>query len=224
MAKRPVERPVKRHVERPVEPPIAVRRRLPTHERRNEIVAAVIGLACERGPDGITTQAIAERVSLTHGALFRHFADKDAIWRAVFEWVQRDLGAVVDEAFKQGGEPLAVLERVFLAQAAFVARHPGAPRILYHALQGPAGSPAHEAVRAMVASYTQRVRTLLESARASGHLSPSLDTSAAATLFVGTIQGLAVQRALLGGESGVLEAARAVFPLLLDGFRGVGAR
>ncbi len=198
----------------------AQRRRLPTRERRSEIVAAVVELARERGPDGITTQAIAEHVSLTHGALFRHFADKQAIWSAVFEWVQHDLGLVVDEAFASSGDPLAVLERVFLAHAQFVAQHPGAPRILYHALQGPDDAPNHRQVRAMVGAYRNRVASLLERARAAGQLRESLDVDAAATLFVGTIQGLAVQRALLDGESGVLDAARAVFPLLLDGFRG----
>lgn len=196
------------------------RRRLPSHERRNEIVAAVVELARDRGPDGITTQAIAERVSLTHGALFRHFADKEAIWSAVFDWVQHDLGLVVDEAFASSGDPLAVLERVFLAHAEFVSRHPGAPRILYHALQGPDDAPNHRQVRTMVGAYLHRVASLLERARSAGQLHGSLDVAAAATLFVGTIQGLAVQRALLEGESGVLDAARAVFPLLLDGFRG----
>lgn len=196
------------------------RRRLPSHERRSEIVAAVVELARDRGPDGITTQAIAERVSLTHGALFRHFADKEAIWSAVFDWVQHDLGLVVDEAFASSGDPLAVLERVFLAHAEFVSRHPGAPRILYHALQGPDDAPNHRQVRAMVGAYRHRVAALLERARTAGQLHESLDVAAAATLFVGTIQGLAVQRALLDGESGVLDAARAAFPLLLDGFRG----
>ncbi|HEY0879071.1 MAG TPA: TetR/AcrR family transcriptional regulator [Zeimonas sp.] len=205
------------------EPPLSLRprRRLPTQARRAEIVAAVVELARERGPEGITTQAIADRVALTHGALFRHFADKEAIWGAVFDWVQSDLGAAVDDAFAAGGTPVEILERVFLAHARFVARHPGAPRILYHALQGAERTPTHERVRSMVAAYTKRVAACLESARDTGQLSPALDPRVGATLFVATLQGLAVQRALLGGERGVLDAARATFALLLDGMRGV---
>src|SRR6187455_3079115 len=68
-------------------------RRLSSDERRVEIVQAVLGLAGERGPDAITTQAIAERIGVTQGALFRHFPDKDAMWVAVFEWVRRALAA-----------------------------------------------------------------------------------------------------------------------------------
>lgn len=197
------------------------RRRLPSHERRAEIVAAVVELARERGPEAITTQAIADRVALTHGALFRRFADKEAIWAAVFDWVRRDLGAAVDAAFASGGSPVEILERVFLAHARFVARHPGAPRILYHALQGDEHTPMHERVHGMVAGYTRRVAACLREARDAGALSPALDPQIGATLFVATLQGLALQRSLLGGEGGVIDAARATFSLLLDGLRGV---
>lgn len=197
------------------------RRRLPSHARRAEIVAAVVELACERGPESITTQAIADRVALTHGALFRHFADKEAIWGAVFDWVQGDLGSAVDAAFAGGGTPVEILEQVFLAHGRFVARHPGAPRILYHALQGAEGTPMHERVRAMVAAYTARVAACMREARDAGQLSAALDPQVGATLFVATLQGLAVQRSLLGGEAGVVDAARAIFALLLDGMRGV---
>lgn len=205
------------------ESPVSVRprRRLPSQARRAEIVAAVVELARERGPEAITTQAIADRVALTHGALFRHFADKEAIWGAVFDWVQQDLGAAVDEAFASGGTPVEILERVFLAHARFVARHPGAPRILYHALQDGEHTPTHERVRRMVAAYTKRVAACLRDARDMGELSRALDPQIGATLVVATLQGLAVQRSLLGGESGIVDAAKATFALLLDGLRGV---
>lgn len=200
---------------------LRARRRLPSSARRAEIVAAVVELARERGPESITTQAIADRVALTHGALFRHFADKDAIWGAVFDQVQHDLGIEVDAAFASGGSPIEILERVFLAHARFVARHPGAPRILYHALQSPEEAPMHRRVRAMVAAYTKRVAACLRDARDASQLSAALDPQIGATLFVATLQGLAVQRSLLGGERGVVEAAQSTFALLLDGLRGV---
>ncbi len=205
------------------ESPVSLRprRRLSSQARRAEIVAAVVELARERGPEAITTQAIADRVALTHGALFRHFADKEAIWGAVFDWVQHDLGAAIDEAFASGGGPVEILERVFIAHARFVARYPGAPRILYHALQDAERTPTHERVRTMVAAYTKRVAACLRTARDAGELSPALDPQIGATFFVATLQGLAVQRSLLGGESGIVDAAQATFALLLDGLRGV---
>lgn len=196
------------------------RRRMSAPERRRDVVSAVIGLARECSPDGITTQAIAERVGLTHGALFRHFADKRAMWVAVFDWVEERLGAVVDEAFRKGGDPIEVLERVFLAHVRFVAANPGVPRILFHELQSPSDSPFHERVRKLVRGYRARLGRLLGDAKRAGALPSALDEEAAAVLFIGTVQGLAVQAMLFRGEAGMNAAARRLFPLLLDGFRG----
>lgn len=201
---------------------VAKRRRLSAGERRAEVVAAVVELARVFGPEGITTLAIADRIGVTHGALFRHFPDKEAIWAAVFDWVQEQLGAVVGTAFAAGGDPLAVLERAFLAHVGFVASHPGVPRILFHELQRPADSTFRARVRKIVGAYRRRVCTLLTDAKKSGQLPQALDEEAAAVLFIGTVQGLVVQSTLFRHEGDMTAAARRIFPLLLDGFRGAG--
>src|SRR5512138_3011327 len=87
--------------------------RLSSEQRQTGIVAAVLALARERGPDAITTQAIAERIGVTQGAIFRHFPDKEAIWLAVFSWVRRALGEVLEAATQAGSSPLGKIERAF---------------------------------------------------------------------------------------------------------------
>ena len=201
--------------------PAAVRRtRLPAPERRRDVVAAVIELARESGPEGITTQAIAERVGVTHGALFRHFPDKQAMWSEVFDWVEARLASVVDDAFAGGGSPLETLERVFLDHVQFVSGHPGVPRIIFHELQGPAESALRDRARRLVRGYRGRIVGLLADAKRARELPVSLDEETAALLFVGAVQGLVVQSALFRGEAGMNAAARRIFPMLLDGFRG----
>lgn len=189
-------------------------------ERRREVVAAVVALASKLGPEAVTTQAIADCIGVTHGALFRHFPDKVAMWTAVFDWVQAELGAVVDQAFAAGGEPLVMLERVFLAHVGFVASHPGVPCILFHELQRTGDSPFRERVQSMVGGYRQRLSKLLQLAKKRGQLPPDLDQEAGAVLFIGTVQGLVVQSTLFRGEAGMLAAARRIFPLLLHGLHG----
>ena len=196
------------------------RKRLPAEERRREVIEAVLELARDASPEGITTQAIADRVGLTHGALFRHFPDKETLWIAVFDWVQKELGAIISDAFASGGNALARLEKVFLAHVGFAARFPGAPRILFHELQRPVDSPFHDRVRNMIGGYRQRISELLNEAKRAGQLSPMLDEAAGAVLFIGAVQGLVVQSALFRSEADMLAAARQIFPLLLDGFRG----
>ena len=72
--------------------------RLSTGERQIEIIHAVLTLAAENSPDAITTQAIAQHMGLTQGAVFRHFPTREAIWLAVVDWVEQNLGNVIAAA------------------------------------------------------------------------------------------------------------------------------
>jgi len=204
----------------PVAEPLK-RKRLPTAERRQEIIAVVLDLARNSSPEGITTQAIADRVGITHGALFKHFPDKQALWIAVFEWVQEQLGQAIRQGLQGEGDALTRLRQVFLAHVGFVARHPGAPRILFYELQQAKDSAFQERARNSLGGYRQRLRDLFQEASQNGQLSPVLDVEMAVVLFIGTIQGLVMQSAVFRNEAEMLAAANRIFPLLLDGFRGL---
>ena len=197
-----------------------VRHRLSGDERQREIVTTVLALARELGPDAITTHAIAARMGVTQGALFRHFPDKQAIWLAVFAWVRRALAGALDGAIEGARSPLNALERAFQAHVAFVATHPGVPRILFHELQYPGDSPVRAEVRAMVGGYRERLAALFAQAKDAGELPQSLDARVAPVLFIGAVQGLVVLSALDGDDAAIRRRAAALFALLLDGYRG----
>lgn len=196
------------------------RHRLTTDQRQREIVAAVLALARERGPDAITTQAIADRMGLTQGAVFRHFPDKQAIWLAVFAWVRESLGAALTAATEQVDSPLAKIERAFLAHIAFIVANPGVPRVMFHEMQYPGDSPVRAEVRAMITSYRQRLTLLFRQAKTAGELPRELDATLAPVSFIGAVQGLVIEASLAGDETGMVKRARKLLPLLLDGYRG----
>lgn len=194
-------------------------RRLPADKRRAVTVQAVIGLAAEQNPAEITTTAIAERMHMTQGALFRHFPTKHAIWQEVMEWVAECILARVDAATLGSKSPLAALEAVFTTHIDFVMEHPGVPRILFGELQRSDDSPAKSAVRLLLRHYNARLQTLIEQGKELGELAPVVDTTAAASLFIGMIQGLVMQ-SLLDGQSGSVRAKAAeVFAVYLRGIR-----
>jgi AcrR family transcriptional regulator len=66
-----------------VEP--AVRRRLPSEERRGQIVDAALRLVAERGVQGTTLHAIAKELGVTHPALYSHFAGRREIMLAALD-------------------------------------------------------------------------------------------------------------------------------------------
>jgi len=196
------------------------RQRLNSDERQREIVAAVLALARERGPEAITAQAIADRIGVTQGAIFRHFPDKAAIWMAVFAWVRESLATVLATAITKPSLPLAKIEAAFFAHVAFIAANPGVPRILFHELQYPGDSPVRAEVRTMISGYRERLASLFAAARSAGELPADFDPGLAPVLFIGAIQGLVIESAMAGSEAGMMARARQMFPLLLDGYRG----
>ena len=180
----------------------------------------MVELAAEQNPSDITTTAIARHMKLTQGALFRHFPTKEAIWQSVMEWVAERLLVRVDRAAEGVASPSAALQAVFLAHIGFVADHPGVPRMLFGELQRAESTPAKRLAQTLIQRYGQRLHRLLEAGKAAGEISPTLDTEAAATLFVGTIQGLVMQSMLAGDMARVRDDAPRVFEIYLAGIRG----
>lgn len=195
-------------------------RHLPADERRAATVEAVVELAAERNPSDITTTAIAQRMGLTQGALFRHFPTKDAILQAVMSWVSERLLARVDKAAADAASPLAALEAIFTAHIEFVTAHPGVPRMLFGELQRPGETLPKKVVQTLTQRYGERLHRLLEAGKAQGELDAALDVDAAAILFIGTIQGLVMQSLLAGDVTRIGRDAPGVFRIYR---RGIGA-
>ena len=192
-------------------------RHLPADERRAATVEAVVDLAAEQNPSDITTTAIAQRMGLTQGALFRHFPTKDAILQAVMSWVTERLLARVDKAAESTTSPLAALEAVFMTHIDFVSEHPGVPRMLFGELQRPGETLPKRMVQTLIQHYGERLHRLLEAGKAQGELDAGLDVDAAAVLFIGTIQGLVMQSLLAGKVSRIRRDAPAVFAIYRRG-------
>ncbi len=195
-------------------------RHLPADERRAATVEAVIELAAEQNPSDITTNAIAQRMGLTQGALFRHFPTKDAILEAVMSWVSERLLARAGRAAESAASPIAALEAIFDAHIDFVAQHPGVPRVLFGQLQQYGETMPKRMAGMLLQKYGKQLRHLLEAGRAQGSLDVDLDIDAATVMFIGTIQGLVMQSLLKGDPAQIRRDAPGVFVIYL---RGIGA-
>ena len=193
------------------------REHLSSEDRRAATVGAVIALAANHDPGEISTTAIAKHMGVTQGALFNHSPTKDAILKAVMTWVADRLLARVNSAASAMPTAGQALEAMFLAHTSFVTEHPGVPRMMFGELQR-AGSTAPKRMAAtMLRQYAERLRLQLERGRTSGEFAPQLDMEAAATLFVGTIQGLVMQALIAGDVQRISRDAPRVFAIYLRG-------
>lgn len=166
-----------------------------------------------QNPSEITTSAIAKHMNLTQGALFRHFPTKDAIWQAVMAWVAEHLLARIDLAAQGIESPLAAMQAMFMSHLEFVVDHPGVPRLMFGELQRAGQTPVKKIVQILIRNYSERLHRLIEEGKACGEISASLDTEAAAILFIGTIQGLVMQSMIAGEMERTHQYAQNVFAI-----------
>ncbi|MDQ1270128.1 MAG: TetR/AcrR family transcriptional regulator, partial [Thermodesulfobacteriota bacterium] len=164
----------------------SLNKHLPAEKRRTVTVEAVVELAGEQNPSEITTAAIAKRMGLTQGALFRHFPNKDAILQAVMEWVAERLMSLIEKVINAELSPLTALESIFMAHVDFITEHPGIPRMLFGELQRSEETAPKRITQALIHRYAERLNRLFEQGKTCGELDENFDNEAAATLFIGT--------------------------------------
>ena len=202
-----------------------------TEVRQAGLVDAALQLAAQRSPSDITTGDLARAVGITQGAVFRHFASKEAIWLAALAWVTDTLmrrlnaAAALDASPTDGPESstspdaLAALQAVFMAHVDFVMEHPGVPRVIFQELQQPQDTLLKARVRQLMQQYRNLLMRLLTRAKELKLIAPSADLTGACVLFIGSIQGLVMQALLAGDASVMRQQAPAVFALYQRGLQ-----
>ncbi len=102
----------------------AADRTVACEEREAEILDAATTLFAERGYDGADTQALADKLGVGKGTLYRYFANKRALFLAAVDRVMRRMCARIDSEVGAVGDPLGRLEAAIRAYLDFFAEHP----------------------------------------------------------------------------------------------------
>ena len=192
---------------------------LPAEERRQKTIETVIELAGEQNPSEITTDAIAKRMGLTQGAIFRHFPNKESILQTVMEWVAKHLLSLIDKAANSKSSPLDALETMFMSNVKFIEKHPGIPRMLFSELQRSGETGPKKMAQTLLLRYAERLNILFDQGKACGEIDKKLDNEAASILFIGSIQGLIMQSMIVGNNKYILLNAPKVYAIYQEGIR-----
>jgi AcrR family transcriptional regulator len=78
---------------------------------RSALIAAARKLFAERGFAETSTEAVVQAAGVTRGALYHHFKDKHALFRAVYENLEEHLMVYVASAVHNLHDPMALLRR-----------------------------------------------------------------------------------------------------------------
>jgi TetR/AcrR family transcriptional regulator len=183
---------------------------LPAAERRARAIQALLELACHCAPEQISTAAVAQRMGISHAALFRHFPSRDALWAESVRWatgqLEAELGAIAAETSRP---PLQRVRELLQAVVAFFCAYPGLLRMLLAELPRPGSHPASEEAKAFAARLRVILIGLLEQAHRQGWLRSPLPPSSLAPLLLATCEGMLLQ--------GLIHDTLPELPLRLEG-------
>ena len=84
---------------------------------REQLVTAATALFAQRGYEHTSIEAVLEQTGASRGALYHHFASKQALFEAVVDGVEAQVGEAVVVAGSEAGDvdPVARLRAGFLA-------------------------------------------------------------------------------------------------------------
>lgn len=163
--------------------------RRPAEDRRRQIADAALRVIAAQGLRGFTALAIAREVKLTDGALFRHFASKEAIVDAAIDRVEQ----LLFEGFPpQAQDPVDRLGEFFRRRMAVLGENPGiSPLLVSEELAKAASAEGVKRVAALRRRSTTFVRSCIDEARRRDLLAPGLGAEEASVVVLGSILALA---------------------------------
>jgi AcrR family transcriptional regulator len=169
-----------------------VRSRKSTEARKEEIVRAALTIVEQSGLDTLNINDIASEIKLVPSAIYRHFKGKEEIVAALIEFADKRLKHNVSQAIALDGSVVSQLKLLFELHVKLLREEAAIPRILYFLLNSARDPELKANMLSVVGFYTQQVKKLLLQGQEKREISLDLDVTAAAMLFLGMVQPLAI--------------------------------
>ena len=164
-----------------------------TETRRRQVAEAALRTIAEDGVARFTTRAVAARVGISDGTLFRHFGSKEEI---VLE-AMRILEGAIEAALVDSGDALVDLERFFRQRAAFVGAEGSVGRLIFSdELVHLAGDEGRERVAGWRFRSVTYLLERLGRLQKQGRVRADLDLPALGMLVQGALLTFAMQASL----------------------------
>ena len=169
-----------------------MRSRKSTEVRKEEIVRAALFLVEQNGLDKLNIIDIAVEVKLVPAAIYRHFKGKEDIVAALIEFTDKCLQCNLSQAMDYDGTAIVKLKRLFELHVKLLKEEAAIPRILYFLLSSERNPELKVGMLSAVGSYVQQVKKMILQGQKKGEINADVDVTAAAMLFLGMIQPLAI--------------------------------
>ena len=169
-----------------------MRVRKSTEIRKDEIVRAALAIVENSGLDKMNINEIAAKVEMVPAAIYRHFKGREEIVAALIEHIDQRLQSNLSQANAVTGTPIAKLKTLFELHVTLLKEEAAIPRVLYFLLSSDRNPELKAGMLSAVGVYVQQVKKLLQQGQRKGEISPDIDATAAAMMFLGMVQPLAI--------------------------------
>ena len=173
--------------------PATTRKRPKPGERRVQILQALAQMLEQPGAERVTTAALANRLSVSEAALYRHFASKAQMFEALIDFIETSVFGLITQIGDLEEAGRAQAARIVTMVLQFGEKNPGMTRVMV----GDALVFEHERLTARMNLFFDRVESQLRqslrlAAEAAGSATPTVDAQALASaltaLTVGRLQ------------------------------------
>jgi AcrR family transcriptional regulator len=162
-------------------------------ERKTQIVAEVLRLADEIGPDRLSTTDVARAIGLSQPAIFRHFPTKGALWLAVAEDIANRLQGSWAAAEAGAAGPHARLRALISAQLSAISETPALPSILFSRELQVDNPALCDVFRGLLGAFQSRLVAVIRDLQAAGDLKRDGRPEDVAILLTSLVQGVAIR-------------------------------
>ncbi len=188
---------------------------------RATLIEAATALLLDKGYAGTTLALLAQKVRMTKGAIYHHFADKEALLRAVMEHVRRTWEREVGAHIPPAGDALERLGALFDHQARLIDREPSLCLLVTGlTLQSRSlGRELAAVVEGITADLAELVRSILADGQRGGAVRTDLEASDLARSVVAIVKAVSCSRATDPSRSVFLTKMQTTRTLVLSGIR-----
>ncbi len=180
-------------------------------------MSAVLRLLAIGGVAAASTPAIARRVGVTQSALFKHFRNKQSMWRAVMDALAIEVGARFQSALEKSGSHADRTFAIITAYLAVVKDIPAIPALMFadpRQLDG-AGKYLRSEITARFGWFHGALREQIEAGMRTREFRSDVDPIVAASLAAGIAQSLILRWRVSGGAIDMLREAERAYRLFL---------
>ncbi|MCM2561267.1 TetR/AcrR family transcriptional regulator [Lutimaribacter sp. EGI FJ00015] len=193
-------------------------------QRKAQIVAVVLRLADEIGPDRLSTTDVARAVGLSQPAVFRHFPTKGALWLAVAQDISARLQDGWAAAENAASGPQARLKALIRAQLAAIAETPALPSILFSRELQVDNPALRDVFRGVLGAYQSRLVAAIRDLQAARTLRSDTEAADVAVLLTSLVQGVAIRWSLGARSHSLVQEGLRLFDVQMALLTAQGGR